>query len=519
MRQLIDDRKEQEGEQEVTTATAKTGRVMTQADKDTARLLEVLSELGGAAVGDDSIEFAGDKIRLPAHLAGPGGIERACKTLRQYEEQQEKKIDFSRTFPYRPFDGAAAFNRAMMRVFGTAGIGKSWFDFFGQEHRPQLISIPVGVNESMQVPWDEIHFEMLDADFEIGMAKDPNKGFLSHITVTAPRKHQARIEGFFRAMEEELKERSIYRGRAIDGSDNPGFWDEQSVDPTRCVYNDDTLVDLHANIWSVIDHSDQMRMNHLPLKRAFLLEGPYGTGKTQAGALTAQHAVAAGWTFILVRPEDSPLEALRTAQLYSPAVVWIEDADNLANAQHSRARISTVLDAMDNAAVKNTEVMVGFTTNFPDVIDKGMLRPGRIDAVIHLGAVAPSKLKDLVESHIAAALRPDIEYTDELVEAFDGYVPAFAVEAIRRAVRYSIAKNQGRPSKVTTADLVEAARGLRRQKEMMEAAAEGSDDATIDALLRRQVRAEMEQVNQRTVLEGVGTPFKVVDENGLARRR
>jgi len=486
------------------------GKVVSQEETDRQRLMEVLSQLGSGAVGDDDIKFEGTAIVLPASLAGPEGFKRARQLLREAEQQQEKKFEFAKTFPYRHYDGAAAFNRAMVKLFGTAGIGKSWYDMFGQEHHPKLISIEVAAGKSIQVPWNEIKFSILDAVFDVGAVRDPVKGILSCISVVAPHKYRTIIEGFFAVVEDELRERSIYRGKAINGADIPGFFKEHAVDPRSVVYNAGELEQLQANVWTITDHAEELRKHNIPLKRAFLLEGTFGVGKTLAGALTAQHATQHGWTFILVRPEDDPLVALRTAQLYSPAVVWVEDVDNVANKNASRAQIGKVLDAMDNVAGKNAEIMVGFTTNYPDLIEKGMLRPGRIDSVIHLGPLEREATEQLIKVTLPAHLLKDIDY-EAVTEAFKGYVPAYAVEAAQRAVRYSIARNNGHPSVITTEDLVAAANGLRRQLEMMEAADEAADLDTVDGAVQRVVVKAAESVLKRTQFDGMAFEVKPVD--------
>lgn len=496
------------------------GRVLTKAERDQQALLAALTELGSSAVGDDSIIFEGTQLVLPKNLEGDEGVDKAIKTLRDWQRQQDSTFEFSRTFDYRPHDGAAAFDRAMRRVFGTAGIGKTWYSFFGT-HRPQLVTVECGWGKTVQVPWDQVELPILDATFDVSLTRDREKGFLSHISVEAPRKHRAIIEGFFKVVEDELANSSIYRGGAITAADeNPGFFNHLAVNPDRVVYTAHSEEQLYANVWSVIDYAHIMRDNNLPLKRAFLLEGTYGVGKTQAGAITAQHAVAHGWTFILVRPEDDPLMAIRTAQLYSPAVVWVEDVDNLANKKKSRAGISAVLDAMDGIAAKNTDIIVGFTTNFPDVIDKGMLRPGRVDAVIHLGELDRPSTERLIKVTVdKSILSEDVDY-DAVFAAFQGhdgtaFVPAYAVEAAQRAVRYSIARNQGRPSTITTEDLVKAGAGLRDQLEMMLRAPESADKHTMEDAVKEAAARAVEAALNRTELKEMGVHLAVTPANGI----
>ena len=481
--------------------TAVQGKVVSQEDKDRRALLQALTALGSTAVGDDSIAYEGTRIVLPENLKGPNGLERAAKILLDHKRQLEQTFAFSRTFPFRPYDGAAAFERAMMRLFGTAGIGKSWRDMFGREHPPQLITVDVGWNETMQVPWDEVQFDLLEAQFDIGVT-ETESGFVSHISVQAPRKYRAMIEGFFRVIEDELRTNSIYQGKAINGAPDPGFWNEHEVDADRIVYNDATRDDLFANVWSAIKFADTMRKHNIPLKRAFLLAGSWGTGKTMAGALTAQQATSHGWTFILVRPEDDPLQAIKTAQLYSPAVVWIEDADNLASKNKTRATITKVLDVMDGIQAKGKEIIVGFTTNYPKMIERGMLRPGRIDSVIKVGAVEDNKIEPLIRAIInEPLLAPDINWS-AVTAAFQEYVPAFAVEAAQRAVRYSIARNQGHPSVLTTEDLVKAAAGLRDQERMMNNADEAGDAPSVDSTIHEVVLGAAENALKRSSLAG-----------------
>jgi hypothetical protein len=505
-----------EAERKQMATTAIEGKPVSKEEARRQQLMQVLDALGSESIGDDSVAFEGTKIVLPADLQGPGAYRKARDILLEMEKAEDQEFEFSRTFPYRPYDGAAAFARAMKRVFGTAGIGNTWRDMFGGKHLPQLLSVDIGVNKRLQVPWDEVRFTELDATFEVGGMVDPERGVLSHISVEAPRKHRARIEGFFTVIEEELKERSIYRGKAINGSGNPGFFDTTKVNSRHVIYTGEVMTQLNANVWAVIDHSKIMQQAGIPLKRAVLLEGPWGTGKTLAGALTAQHAVDNGWTFILVRPEDSPLDALRTAQLYAPAVVWVEDVDNVASKNKSRAQISQVLDAMDNIAGKNQSVMCGFTTNYPELIERGMLRPGRIDAVIHLDALDRDGIEQLVKVTVPSTLLKDIDY-DEVAKAYEGYVPAYAVEAAQRAVRYSIARNQGPASAIATSDLVAAADGLRRQLDMMNGAAESDDQFTVESALKQVIVSAAEDTLKRTQIDNVGRPFSVLDNGSVSR--
>jgi len=301
-----------------------------------------------------------------------GKIDEVVDFLSDWDKQQNAEFQFIKQFMFKPADGAAALNRAMKKVFGTTGIGKATFSFFGKQP-PQYRSVPSGPGgQTLQVPWGKVNFSLLDATFTLGATMTDEYGVVFQIAVEAPKKHQARIEGFFRVIENELINASIYKGRAITaqkigGSDDPQFVDTSGIDPSKIIYRPEVHEQLDVNLWAPMRYTDALREAGIPLKRAVLLEGPNGTGKTLAGLRTAQIAQENGWTFILVRSGEDPFGALTTAKMYAPAVVWIEDLDVIASAGISavegRKAIARVLDTLDNIQAKGGEVMAGFTSS------------------------------------------------------------------------------------------------------------------------------------------------------------
>lgn len=469
---------------DIAEAEAKEKNAASPEQKQRQAILAVLAELGALSVTEDDILFVGEKIVLPATYEG--NVLGAADYLRKYYEGQEKKYNHTHVFHYRPWDGANAFQQAMIKLFGTTGIGKNTKDFFGNEHPPQMVAVEIGVGQSVQVPWGQISFPPLDATFHLSYTTDKELGQLFVLTVEAPKKYRRHVAAFFELVGRELAENSIYKGKAINGADMPRFLDLTGVDPNRVVYSKEVLADLDANLWSLIKYTDTMRAAGIPLKRSVLVEGVYGTGKTLAGLITAQIAEAHGWTFILCRPgQDDLFDTLKTATIYEPAVVWFEDIDVIAKGG-SDEEIAKLLDALDGMQGKGVQVVAGFTTNKADQIQKGVLRPGRLDALIHIGELDADGYKQLVTNLVPEKYRGKIDYK-QLVTAFHDYVPAFVTEAISRAMRYMIARNQGELDVITTADIVAAADGLRPQHRMMNDAHEGANVPTVDSVLRSTV--------------------------------
>lgn len=445
-------------------------------------IITLLGELGGMSLTDSSVEFTGQKIILPETFEGR--LLEAANYLANLHESLEKHYEYSEVFNYRPFDGAHAFQNVLKNIFGSAGLGKNRpRTFFSPERPPQMLTINTGVNQTTQVPWGQVEFPQLECTFTLAESHDRERGSLFHLGVDAPKKFQKQVKALFEMVKVELAERSIYKGKAINGAKRPEFVDLTKIDPNKVIYSDSVLTQLDANLWSLLRHTEVMRANGIPLKRAVLLEGPYGTGKTLAGTLTAKEAVDNNWTYLLCRTgKDDLYETLNTAQLYAPSVVWFEDIDTLAKGG-TDSEIARLLDALDGAQSKGQEVIAGFTTNFVERIQKGVLRPGRIDAIIHIGELDASGLKKLVKSLIKPELLGEINY-DALTGAFKGFMPAFVAESINSALRYAIARTHGHPDKIETLDIVEAANALRRQLDLMNGAGEGSNAPTVDSVMK-----------------------------------
>lgn len=443
-------------------------------------ILKTLAELGSLQVAEDSLRFEGSSFVLPAAMAG--NVAGAVAYLQAWDRAQNTRHSMRRTFRYRPYDGAAAFDRAMRRLFGTSGLGASTKGMMG-ENPPQLITVETGLNSSAQVPWGAVEFSPLEATFYLDDTRTPEDGTVFYLAVEAPKRYTQHIEALFQMIEEELKTGSIYRGQAITAAVTPKFIDTSVVDRSRLVFSDEVTTQLQANVWSVIQHADAMRAVGLPVKRQVLLYGPYGTGKTSAGVVTAQEAIAHGWTYIQVRPGDDLFEALKTATLYAPAVVMFEDIDTIST--RTNVDVSRILDALDGVTSKGTQVLAIFTTNHVESLHRGLMRPGRLDAVIELAGLDEGATRRLVTATVPAALlATDVDWM-KVGAAFSGLLPAFATEAIGRALRYSIARSGGVPQMITGDDLVSAAEGIRVQVRMMEDAPEASGANSVDAAIER----------------------------------
>lgn len=464
-------------------------------------IILLLGQLGeGAFSDDDDIIQKGRKMVLPEGMA----VREAVDFLRLKIREAEKETYFQRDFKYRPLDGAACMFRAMKRVFGSVG-HRGKMGFFG-EMRPEMRSVPVGVGETEQIPWGRFSLPFLpDTLFETNTVVDNELGPLFRLSATGPKMFATQIEGVFNIVAEELAQNSIYRGQAIDGRDEPEFVDLSGIDPSKVIYTEDVYTQLEASVWAQLKYTDEMKARGVPLKRSVLVHGPFGTGKTLAAGITGQIAVKHGWTYIKARPgRDDFLAVLQTARLYQPAVVFCEDVDTVSDATDNQATITRLLDEFDGIDAKDTQILCVLTSNHPERIHKGMLRPGRLDAVIKIDALDHEGIEKMIKAVIEPELLDTDIVWDSVGDAMDMFKPAFVREAADRAVRYAIVRGKGRPdTKLNTDDFVNAASGLRPQLEMMEGASDTAQRDNVGESVARLVTPLVMEEAKKAVRENI----------------
>src|SRR5262249_45104075 len=163
---------------------------------------------------------------------------------------------------------------------------------------------------------------------------------------------------------------------------------------------------------------------------------------------------------------------------------------------------SKLLDALDNVQNKGAEVLCGFTTNFKDVLEKGVLRPGRIDAVIHIGELDAEAQQRLIRAIVPEAmLAANIDWA-RVTAAFGDFLPSFGVEAVNRAIRYALVRGGGNPAPLSTQDLVDAAEDLRPQLQLLN-----------DAEATRHAQPSLGTQMERTIETAV---TKVINKTSIA---
>lgn len=432
-----------------------------------AETLLRLRDLGGGAITEESgIEYHdGRQILIPRGMS----YKQAAKLTNAQAISMEEQHDFTKVFRFRPFDGAYALQQTLKEIFGLSGTGKAIHTMFGSQP-PTYINVEVGIDEEVRVPWGHIDFPPFEGIFMTGYTMDPQYGMLFQVTCRAPKKYEPEINGLWIAVQDYLSTRSIYKGKAIvgvgrvtrEGVESPSFMDPYATDPKKVAYKQTVFNRLEASVWGPIRTAELQRAAGLKLNRKTLLFGPYGTGKSLAGGLTAAVAVEHGWTFIQTKTGDEELEkVLKTAELYAPAVVFVEDIDNLI--EQDPTQMSKMLELFDGVSSKSKEVMVLMTSNHVDSLTKGMTRVGRIDASIEIGDLDREGIERLISANFGPEQLDDNIDFDAICEAMVGYEPAFMMGTFNLAKSNAVVRAKSLQFKLTTNDFTIAADTLRNQ--------------------------------------------------------
>jgi hypothetical protein len=446
-------------------------------------------------ITDDDIQrHPGSALILPQDMA----LEQGVEILEAKIEEQNSSTRFGRVFNYRPEDGANATANVLTRMFGLV-VGKTKAGgMFSPPQPPQNLSIDVAYGRKREAPWGLISVPKLgDAEVELDAARGP-LGPVFAVNVTALKKYKAEVTAFFDAIDEELRVASIYRGQALEGAHSLSFLDLSGFDASKIVFSDDVTATLDAALWSVLQHSAATEAVGMKLRRAVLLYGPFGTGKSSIGLITAQQAVAHGWTFLSAKAgRDNLRDVMLAAKLYQRAVVFIEDIDAHAPASSDKDAMSELLDMFDGIAVKDTQILLVATTNHIETVPAGLLRPGRMDYVIPIEGLDRNGTERLLRAVVPDDLLGPIDF-DEVYEHTQQWQPAWIKAVGDRAQSFALTRTGGQVNYLlTTEDLVGAAKSLQAQLALMEKATEGTHAPTLDTALRDLIGA-----GTREVLDG-----------------
>lgn len=386
--------------------------------------------------------------------------------LLRLEQADEEVIAVHEEIDAHPWDGAVALMKAMQRTYGWASPAPTP-GFFGPEP-PAMVAIETAVDETATIFWGSFRLPGLSDTLLTCQAdqKSGNPRFI--IGGQTKRKYVEAIHELAEVVRQIVRSESIYRGKAIrlivndEGQINfqapPKFVDLRRVNPAELVFSNDLQRQVDTNLWTPIEHTEICRLHNVPLKRGVLLEGEYGTGKSLCSMVTAVKCEANKWTFVTVPHAKALKSALQFAQRYQPCVVFVEDIDRQLSGERTH-QMDDTLNVVDGIISKNAEVMVVLTSNNVEAINRAMLRPGRLDAILHIAAPDAGAVQKLLRIYGRDRIKQDTTLEKAGV-ALAGQIPAVIREAVERSKLYAISQRPGTDWHLTDEDIEAAAKGM-----------------------------------------------------------
>ena len=204
-----------------------------------------------------------------------------------------------------------------------------------------------------------------------------------------------------------------------------------------------------------LSHPDKARAYNLQTGGGVLLFGPQGCGKTMLGRGVASQVNAA---FFHVRASDlicqwigqserNLAELFRTVRARQRALLFIDEVDAICPSR--RRNRSTVmrrviseflsqLDGLESGLVRRLGegfILVMGATNWPEMLDEAVLRPGRFDARVFVGLPDARARRQILEQSFADLPREDDISLDDIVAQSNGYSGADLVALVRTAAQ------------------------------------------------------------------------------------
>ena len=197
---------------------------------------------------------------------------------------------------------------------------------------------------------------------------------------------------------------------------------------------------------------------HAP--RGILLYGPPGTGKTLLAKAVAHESKA---NFISIKgpevlskwvgeSEKAVRELFKKARQVAPTIVFLDEIDSIAprrgafeGSHVTESVVNQLLTSIDGMESMEGVVVIG-ATNRPDIIDPGLLRPGRFDRLLLIPAPDSISRLEIFKIHTKdMPLAKDVSL-DELAERTTGFsgadIEAMCREAAMIALRSDISAKE-----------------------------------------------------------------------------
>jgi len=302
---------------------------------------------------------------------------------------------------------------------------------------------------------------------------------------TYPDIHRERVSTAALGLTAREAERSFERAShlaKLEGRRRRAFdWESLVVDEKRRLLRDATAIEFYGVSHGLgevggLDElkrwvqersaafSVEARTFGLPLPRGMLMVGVQGCGKSLAAK-----AVAGFWGIPLLRldlgqvfsgsrpPDDALRSALTTAEMLSPAVLWLDEIDkgfDISAGGETQRLLGSLLTWLQE---KRSAVFFVATANQVQHLPPELFRRGRFDEIFFVDLPTPEARSEILQIHIGARGREPAGYDIAELAAITDH---FSGAELEQVVVSGLYRAFSERRELTQADLVIAARQL-----------------------------------------------------------
>lgn len=421
-----------------------------------------------------TIKYEGSAITLPPGMKEEVAIEVLTRRMKELDQD----VQVREIVPGFPLDALLAFQTAMKEKYGWTTIEPTP-GFFGP-NPPTMVGVQVDSEGTVvQVPWSRMTIPGVKGWIQPGIEIDRQGQPMLLIVGIVKRRDLAEISDITARARKVAKERSIYRGKAIRVG-FPDFRKEEfnpqvhvpqflrlnGVKREDLIFRDEVEWAVQTSIFTPIENLNRLREMGTPFRRGILAAGEYGVGKTLLANVTAKICEQNKITFIYLEKTGDIAQARAFAAQYSPAVIFAEDVDSVLSGSARDENVNAILNTIDGVEGKHDEVMIIFSTNHPEKINRALLRPGRLDAVVTIETPDAKAAERLVRMYAKDTLSPT-ENIEEVGRLLAGHIPAAIREVVERAKLAAVPRSVGRQVTIVSGDLVFSAKSMAKHLAMI----------------------------------------------------
>lgn len=238
---------------------------------------------------------------------------------------------------------------------------------------------------------------------------------------------------------------------------------------------EETKRELQEMVRYPIEHRHLFERFGMQASRGVLFYGPPGCGKTLMAKAIANEC---GANFISVKgpellnmwfggSEANVRELFDKARSASPCILFFDEMDSIARSRGSGSGgssetsdrvINQILSEIDGMGSGKTLFIIG-ATNRPDILDPGIMRPGRLDQLIYIPLPDHAARVGIFKANLRKSpVDEGISY-EQLADVTEGFSGADITEicqrAAKNAIRDSIAAGIERQERVEAGELTQ----------------------------------------------------------------